>query len=142
MIERFPTVLEDEALRSVLVVEDEILIRMDITDELRRAGYAVLEARSVEEAQHLLAAHPGIDLVFSDFQLKGKLDGWDLHRAVSTEYPGTGFILTSAQNLRPEWRENGVLFVPKPYRHEAVLSLIGRIIDDNDMSGHANQPGH
>lgn len=136
MIDRAPTALDLDAPRCVLVVEDEVLIRMDITDELRQAGYMVLEAKSVEEAQQLLAAGPSVDVVFSDYQLLGRLDGWDLRRIVSSGYPGTGFILTSAQNLRPEWRDDGVLFVPKPYSHAAVLSLIGRVIETQDEQRH------
>ncbi len=136
MIDPFPNVMEMAAPLCVLVVEDEVLIRMDITDELREAGYMVLEARSAEDAQQLLAAGQAVDVVFSDFQLQGQLDGWDLHRTVVTEYPRTGFILTSAQTPRPEWKEQGVLFVPKPYRHEAVIGLIERVIDRKDEREH------
>lgn len=132
MIDRAPSVREKETLPCVLVVEDEVLIRMDITDELRRAGYTVLETKSVEDAQSLLATSLEVDVVFSDFELLGELDGWDLHRTVSTTYPGMGFILTSARTLRQEWKESGVLFVPKPYSPEAVLNLIGRVIDSKE----------
>lgn len=80
----------------------------------------------------MLAAGQAVDVVFSDFQLLGRLDGWDLHRTVSTDYPDTGFILTSAQSLRQEWQENGVLFVPKPYSHAVVIALINRVIKERN----------
>jgi two-component system, response regulator PdtaR len=132
MIDCAPSGREKETLPCILVVEDEVLIRMDISDELRRGGYTVLEAKSAEDAQALLAASPEIDVVFSDFELFGELDGWDLHRIVSANYPGMGFILTSARTLRQECEDNGVFFVPKPYSQEAVLNLIGRVIDSKE----------
>lgn len=115
---------------AVLVVEDEVLIRLDICDVLRNDGFLVLEAASAEDALDILRAGPPVDAVFSDYQLLGPLDGWDLHGSVTTLHPEVAFILTSAQNLRQEWQQAGVTFVPKPYCSEAVVATIRQAIGD------------
>lgn len=117
--------IPDAPKPTVLVVEDEVLIRLDIADELRRAGYLVLEAARAEDALRLLRSGHPVDVVFSDYQLQGALDGWDLRRALAAEFPQLPFILTSAQALRPEWRDSAVPFLPKPYEPKAVLAAIG-----------------
>jgi CheY-like chemotaxis protein len=108
----------------VLVVEDEVLIRIDTAEELRQAGYTVLEAASADEALELLALGHAVDVIFSDVHMPGDLDGADLHDVVSEQYPSTTVILTSATTLPGPDREIGTWFIPKPYSLEAVLRLI------------------
>lgn len=102
------------------------MIRLDIAAVLRRVGYTVLEAASGAEALDLLATGCRVDVLFSDYQLLGPIDGWELCMSVSKRYPHLPFILTSAQEPRPEWHEKAVTFVPKPYDPGAVVEVIGR----------------
>lgn len=131
MIDQLPVAdALSESKPTVLVVEDEVLIRLDICEQLRDVGFSVLEAASAEDALALLRAGHSVDAVFSDYQLLGPLDGWHLRQAVAECFPDMAFILTSAQDIRAEWQQHGVLFVPKPYRPETVLHTINRAISD------------
>ena len=121
--------------RSVLVVEDEVLIRIDTAEELRQAGYRVLEARSADEALELLALGHGIDVIFSDIHMPGRLNGLDLRDEVTKRYPSVAVILTSAINLKPDGLGDGVHFIPKPYSLESVLQVIGRHARRDDDGG-------
>jgi CheY-like chemotaxis protein len=66
--------------KTVLVVEDEILVRMAVSESLRDAGYRVLEAATGEEAVSLLASFPDIAVLFTDIQMPGALNGAALTR--------------------------------------------------------------
>ena len=62
----------------VLVVEDEILLRLMLTEELQAAGYHVLEARDADEAVTILLKRPRIELVLTDIIMPGSMNGVDL----------------------------------------------------------------
>jgi two-component system, response regulator PdtaR len=61
---------------TVLVVEDEVLVRMVIADYLRDCGFRVLEASTADEAMRVLGTNERVDIVFSDVQMPGSLDGF------------------------------------------------------------------
>src|SRR5438874_384004 len=67
---------------TILVVEDEVLVRMLIADQLRNAGYSVIEAADADEALALLAHTFNVNVVLSDVQMPGSLDGAGLARIV------------------------------------------------------------
>ena len=81
----------------VLVVEDEALIRMSVSDMLRAAGFEVVEAASAAEAVIALSAHPEVDTLFSDLELPGDLDGLTLAHHIHEHRPDIGIILTSGR---------------------------------------------
>jgi CheY-like chemotaxis protein len=66
----------------VLVVEDEYLIRCDIADHLRQAGFTVVETASGEEAIAMCKSDISIDIVFTDIHLIGSASGWDVAERV------------------------------------------------------------
>jgi CheY-like chemotaxis protein len=106
----------------VLVVEDEVLLRNLVAEELRAAGCQVTEAGRADEAIAYIEAGGGADLVFSDVQLPGAADGVDLARVLRRLDADLPVILTSAAatpaRVAGDWR-----FVPKPYD-------LPRLIDD------------
>ncbi len=108
---------------AVLLVEDEILIRMLLAEELRAEGLCVIEAANADEAWDYLQTGSGIGLVFSDVNMPGSMDGLELARRVNAEFAGVEIIVTSG-NLGP--RDGAVcgLFIPKPYRIGHVAELI------------------
>ena len=61
----------------VLVVEDEWLVRSDIVSELSAQGAQVLEASTGEAALNLFETDP-VDVLFTDIELGGELNGWDI----------------------------------------------------------------
>lgn len=108
----------------VLVVEDEPLVRDVIVEELRDAGYDVVEAANGREALAALeAADPRIDLLFTDIRLPGLLDGWAIAeraRALNSDVRvvyATGYSADAPRQV-PNSR-----FLNKPYRVSAVLDV-------------------
>lgn len=59
----------------ILIVEDEVLIRIHMGEELRAAGFTVVEAMSAEEALSVLAADPDFDVVITNIRMEGKTEG-------------------------------------------------------------------
>lgn len=82
-------------IRTILVVEDEILVRMPLAEYLRDCGYRVFEAASVAEAKAVLDADTPVDLVFSDVNLVGAENGFALASWVHQHHPATKVLLTS-----------------------------------------------
>jgi CheY-like chemotaxis protein len=74
-------------IATVIVVEDEALVRMDIAMSLEDAGFAVLEASNADEAIDLLNAYPEIRLMFTDIDMPGSMDGLQLAAAVRDRWP-------------------------------------------------------
>lgn len=109
--------------RTVLLVEDEILVRYALAFSLRAQGLKVLEASNAAEALALLEGGHTVNLLFSDIQMPGDLDGVALAAAVRERSPTTVVMLTSGKPPPPDAAPLGQ-FVPKPYAPEAVLASI------------------
>jgi len=110
---------------SVLVVEDEALVRGCIAFELERAGYAVIEAGDAEEALRAFEEHPEVDAVFSDRNMPGRFDGLTLLQRIHQRRPDVRLILTSGRG-EPGTGEmpTGAVFVAKPYDIRSLASLV------------------
>jgi CheY-like chemotaxis protein len=81
-------VAEQDASHIVLVVEDEVLVRMMFTDQLREAGYRVLEASDADKALDLLRHDAlNIGVVISDVDMPGSMNGTELARVIRSERP-------------------------------------------------------
>ena len=109
----------------ILVVEDEVLIRMLVADELRDADYDVVEASSADEALELLGTLAPVDLIISDVRMPGSIDGLGLLAAVKAKCPRLPFIVTSG-HIEPSLaiQRGADQFVPKPYSTHVVLSAV------------------
>jgi len=92
-------VSEDPKALTVLVVEDELFIRMTIVEFLRSSGCDVIEAASGEKAVEVLQRRNGIDVVFTDIQLGGMLDGWDVGETSRVTHPMIPVVYTSGAAL-------------------------------------------
>lgn len=87
---------------SVVVVEDEVLIRFVAVDSLEDEGWTVYEAGSVLEAVGMLSSHPEIDVVFTDVDMPGGMSGLDLARLIANIHPEIGIIVTSGRYYAAE----------------------------------------
>jgi CheY-like chemotaxis protein len=124
--------------RAILVVEDEVLIRILICDALRDAGARVVEAENADEALAYLAADPSLHLVFSDVRMPGSMDGLQLLSRIAADFPHVKTVLTSG-HLSPSEAPGDTLLITKPYPCEKVASqLIGLI--DEQRSGRHDEP--
>jgi CheY-like chemotaxis protein len=121
---------------TILVVEDEALIRLVAVQVLEEEGNTVYEAASVLEAVGLLASHPEIDVVFTDVNMPG-LTGLDLARLVARNYPRTGILVTSGRYSIPT-RELpvGARFLPKPYPIERLARTVAELMPET-IADHA-----
>lgn len=111
--------------RTVLVVDDEALIRINAIDMLTDAGFAVVEAGDAAEALEMLEQHPEIGLLFTDINMPGDMDGLELARRVHALRPDVHLIVTSGK-VRPtkdEIPEPGD-FLAKPYRERQIVGLV------------------
>jgi CheY-like chemotaxis protein len=116
------------AQETVLVVEDEVFVRMVISDYLRGCGYKVIEAADADEALMVLQ-HEGIriDVVFSDVEMPGSMDGFGLARWVRANRPGLDVILAGTVPGAAGAAEKlcEATHLPKPYESQAVVERIG-----------------
>jgi CheY-like chemotaxis protein len=108
-----PTASSAEARKIILIVEDEVLIRMVVADYLRDWGYHVLEAGSADEALEYLRMFDQIDLMFSDVRMPGSMEELELAQQVRQLYPELPVILASG-HLSPGDAGETPLFT-KPY---------------------------
>ena len=115
---------------TVLVVEDDVVIRSMVADELRTCGFKVLEASTVEDAVTILETVP-VHLVFTDVYIPGPRSGLDVAQVARALRPAPHVILTSGR-IRPEDIPNlqdlGP-FIPKPYILARVVDLVCRTLD-------------
>jgi CheY-like chemotaxis protein len=108
--------------QTVLVVEDEAFIRLDAVEVLEDAGYEAIEARTADEALAVLQIRHDIDLVWTDVNMPGSINGLELSKWIAIERPGIGVVITSgmvrpaASSLPPN-----TLFFDKPYSFEQIL---------------------
>lgn len=104
-----------EALTKVLVVEDEMMLRMRAVDIVEEAGFTAIEAVDADEALAILEERSDIALLFSDIQMPGSMDGLKLAHAVHTRWPSIKIILVSGQvKLSDEEKPTDSLFFGKP----------------------------
>jgi DNA-binding NtrC family response regulator len=81
----------------VLVVEDEMLLRMRAVDMVEDAGYLPVEAIDADEALAILQSRSDIALLFTDVQMPGSMTGLQLALAVHASWPRIKIILASGQ---------------------------------------------
>lgn len=113
----------------VLIVEDDALVRMDTAEMVEDAGYHALEASNADEAIRLLETRNDIDVVFTDVEMPGSMDGIRLAHAVSRRWPPVKLIAASG---RPQFTVDdlpkGGRFLSKPYRPHEVRRTLDELL--------------
>lgn len=112
--------------RTILVVDDEPLIRLDLADVLSDMGYTVLQAANPADAVLLLEAHPEIDAVITDMNMPGAMDGVALAHVIRRRWPPCALIMVSGQ-LEPAEGELpfGMRFLSKPVGALSLQRTLG-----------------
>jgi two-component system, response regulator PdtaR len=111
----------------VLVIEDEFFVRSNIVSCLQEAGYVVVEAATSEEAMALCHSDTSIDVVFTDINLGGSANGWDVAECFRAARPDVPVVYTSGRSLDPGRCVAGSAFVPKPYCERDILKACRRL---------------
>jgi DNA-binding NtrC family response regulator len=110
--------------RTILVVEDEELIRMFLTEFLQDFGYNVIEAANVAQAKDVLVDRP-VDVVFSDINMPGSETGFILEKWIRRHCPNTKVLLTSGfPQASRDTRDLVEPLILKPYSITSVLQRI------------------
>ena len=122
---------DNQRAPTILIVEDEVLIRASLADYLQDNGFNVLEAGTADDAVEIIAKADGpIDLVFSDVMMPGKLNGFGLAQWVRAAHPDLPIILTSghAKSVADSVKRCGTAAMPKPYDLDDVVGEIRKLV--------------
>jgi CheY-like chemotaxis protein len=115
---------------TILVVDDEVLLRLSMASEFRKHGYTAIEAASADEALSILQSGAVVHAILTDIRMPGSLDGLGLVRRVHAEWPEIRMVVTSGSVPRVDLRQIGVAgFFPKPYKISAIIRLIAAVVD-------------
>jgi CheY-like chemotaxis protein len=113
----------------VLVVEDSMIIRMSAVDLVLSAGYEALEACDADEAIRILGARNDIDLVFTDVQMPGTMDGIKLSHYIRDRWPPVRLIIASgAAILEESDLPTGSRAFSKPYDNHAITDAMAHLL--------------
>ena len=100
--------ISERTVPVILIVEDEALVRLSAVGMLEDAGFRMIEAVNSDEALELLAADSDVQLLFTDVNMPGTIDGLALARQVHDRWPHIGIMVASAKQVRqpeelPAW---------------------------------------
>ena len=110
----------------VLVVEDEGFVRLMAVDMLEDAGFEVIEAGTADEAWAILERSSNdVSVLFTDVDMPGSMNGFDLASRVAERWPHIRLVITSGRH----WPQNEDLpddgqFVHKPYHVGQIVSAV------------------
>jgi CheY-like chemotaxis protein len=115
---------------NVLVVEDEALISNMITDSLVDGGFAVHAVASAEEALRYLSSGSAVDVLFTDINLAGEMDGSMLAQRARVLRPDLPIVFASGRwNLLDKLRAvPRSIVLAKPYSPLHALSVVQRLV--------------
>ena len=116
----------------VLIVEDEILIRMLLAEALRQADFEVIEAANGDEALSVLHTSPDPDVLITDVRMPGSIDGFALAAYVRRAKPGLKVIITSGHAGPDGAIGLAGAFLHKPYELSAIVARIRMLTKDDE----------
>ena len=122
----------------ILVVEDEVLIRLDNAEILRAAGYSVIEAADALEALGFISASGPLHLLITDINMPGEIDGIGLAEMARALRPGLPVVVASARSVS-ELAPLADRIVRKPYFASELVSIAQELIEATWPTGNDNQ---
>ncbi|WP_455273557.1 response regulator [Rhizobium herbae] len=122
----------------VLIVEDSTIIRMGAIDLALSAGYEALEACNADEAIRILESRGDVDLVFTDVQMPGTMDGIKLSHYIRDRWPPVKLIVASgAAILEESSLPVGSQFFSKPYDDDSITDAMARLLSGDPQTANA-----
>jgi CheY-like chemotaxis protein len=113
----------------VLIVEDELLLRMNAVEMIEAAGFEAIEAGNADEAIGVLESRRDITVVFTDIQMPGSMDGLKLARAVRGRWPPIKIVATSGRvNVGETDLPDGGRFLSKPYSPHQIAGVLCEVV--------------
>ena len=114
---------QSSAAPVVLIVENDVLLRLVTASNLRDAGFDVIEAANCAEALRILDCIP-VDVLFSDIDMPGNVNGLALAQWVHRSQADTRIVLTSRAARALGGAREYASFLPKPYANKDVEHLV------------------
>jgi DNA-binding NtrC family response regulator len=117
---------------TILCVEDDVIVRDFVTQQLQALGYNTIAASNAAEALKEVRGGASIDLVFTDIVMPGPVDGWNLAELIREMRPGikviytTGYSDVSSEQLSSD---PGIVLLEKPYRLSRLAETVRNAID-------------
>ena len=122
------------AKTTVLVVEDEMVLRMKAVDIVEDAGFTAVEAVNADEAMSILESRSDISLLFSDIQIPGSMDGLKLAHAVHDRWPSIKIILVSGQiKLSDVDKPANSRFFGKPLEVKQMIAELQEMVGEGAL---------
>ena len=118
---------EQESHHTIMVVEDELLLRLDLANQLHSAGFEVIEAQSADEALKILATNINVDLILTDIRMPGQIDGLGLVSFAQRQDRRIKLVLLSAY-VDAESESPADATFAKPVRIGAILAKIRELL--------------
>jgi CheY-like chemotaxis protein len=119
---------------TILVVEDDKLVRDYVLTQLHSLGYVTLDAANAAEALAIVEAGHDFDLLFTDVIMPGAMNGRQLASAIGQRKPALKVLYTSGYTenaiIHHGRLDQGVLLLAKPYRKSDLAVMIRRALAD------------
>jgi CheY-like chemotaxis protein len=129
---------------TVLIVEDDLLVRTYVTTRLKNLGYQNLEAVNAAEAMEIADRGTKFDLLFTDVIMSGAMNGRALADAMAKRRPGLKMLFTSGYTenaiVHHGRLDPGVLLLAKPYRNADLARMVRRALAGGEPAPPARAP--
>jgi CheY-like chemotaxis protein len=112
---------------AVLVVEDELLVRMDVASTLEDAGFKVYEAVNADEAVGLLEEFADIYVLVTDVDMPGSIAGLELAHYVRSRRPIKIIVTSGHRQIAIRDLPPAAVFLEKPYRPDDIVEMVRAI---------------
>ncbi|MGO4685888.1 response regulator [Hyphomicrobium sp. 2TAF46] len=115
-------------IAKVLIVEDELLIRMGLAADFEEGGYDTVQTSTAFDALHIIRTIPGIKVVFTDINMPGDMDGLTLAHYIRQHWPHMVIIVSSGKQLPTVAAlPSGARFLAKPVSQATMAVLCNDI---------------
>ena len=115
----------------ILIVEDELVLRMRAADIVEDAGFESIQAINADEAIKILESRSDIALLFTDIQMPGSMDGLKLAQSVHERWPAIKIILVSGQiKVSDDDKPNDSRFFGKPLASKQMIAELKAMMGD------------
>lgn len=113
---------------TLLLVEDDGLIRLDLADQLSDLGFIVLQASNADQALLVLERRSEISALLTDIDMPGSMSGLGLAAVVAERWPACKILVISGRHAPdPESLARGASFIAKPVTEAGLLRMLQRM---------------
>jgi two-component system, response regulator PdtaR len=121
---------------TVLVVDDEVLLRLTMAENPMASGFRVVQASHADEALKILSSSQRIDCVLTDVRMPGSLNGLELAGRIRQLWPHLKVVIVSGEQLSEATRELAHCLFRKPVEFPAMLKCINWLLRPREPESH------